>query len=510
MDELFRQIRNFAYGAWIYRWWGLLLTWTIGIAAAGFICTIPNQYQASARIFVNTESVLAPLMAGLAVTSDVDQQVQMLSKTLINRTNVDNLIKRADIKYKGEPASIGQVTRNIGIQSIGRDNLYILSYTDQNPAQAKRAVESLVAIFLSSEKDRREQASDTAQNFIDDQIKDYEKKLEQAETKVKEFKIKNINILDGAGKDSFEKIGEINIKLEQARLDLQEAQSARSALAQQSSGEAPVFLPQGSTAGNANISMPEIDTRIQTQKKALDEMLRNYTENHPDVINQRRLITQLEQEKAAAIGAQRAAGISMSSADTNPVYQNIKISLANAEASVATLRTRVAEYEARKAQAKQYMELLPQLEQEGAALNRDYDLNKRKYEELIDRREKLNVATQIQGTQEETLFNIIDHPELPSAPSAPNRKLLFLFGGFCALLAGFALCLLLGQLNPKFFESHSLHELTGLPVLGSISRVFSTEEIRVRKRRNIVFACTLASFVLIYSAFSFVAVLTIR
>ena len=58
---------------------------------------MPDLYEASARIYVDTQSVLKPLMQGLAVQPNVDQQVMILSRTLISRPNVEKLVRMADL-----------------------------------------------------------------------------------------------------------------------------------------------------------------------------------------------------------------------------------------------------------------------------------------------------------------------------------------------------------------------------------------------------------------------------
>src|SRR5574337_406138 len=85
MDELLRQIVGYLRAMWQYRWWGMAAAWIVGIAAAAAVFMIPDRYESSARIYVDTQSMLKPLMSGLAIQPNVDQQVAMLSRTLISR-----------------------------------------------------------------------------------------------------------------------------------------------------------------------------------------------------------------------------------------------------------------------------------------------------------------------------------------------------------------------------------------------------------------------------------------
>ncbi|MCC7098369.1 MAG: chain length-determining protein, partial [Rubrivivax sp.] len=67
MEELIRQAQSILRGMWRYRWQALLTSWVVAIVGVVVVFKIPDQYEASARIYVDTQSILKPLMAGLTV-----------------------------------------------------------------------------------------------------------------------------------------------------------------------------------------------------------------------------------------------------------------------------------------------------------------------------------------------------------------------------------------------------------------------------------------------------------
>src|SRR6478672_2397001 len=97
MEELIDQALAVAKGMWRFRWQSLLVAWIVGIVAVIMVFRIPDDYEATARIYVDTQSILRPLMSGLAVQPNVDQQVVMLSRTLISRPNIEKLVRMADL-----------------------------------------------------------------------------------------------------------------------------------------------------------------------------------------------------------------------------------------------------------------------------------------------------------------------------------------------------------------------------------------------------------------------------
>src|SRR4051812_8671919 len=100
LGDIVGQAADALKGMWRYRWLSLAVSWVTGIVAVTIALRVPNQYEASARIYVDTQSILKPLMSGLAIQPNIDQQVAMLSRTLISRPNIEKLVRMADLDLK--------------------------------------------------------------------------------------------------------------------------------------------------------------------------------------------------------------------------------------------------------------------------------------------------------------------------------------------------------------------------------------------------------------------------
>jgi hypothetical protein len=123
---------------------GLAIAWVVGIGGVIFLFSMPNQYEASTRIYVDTQSVLKPLMSGLAVQPNIDQQVSMLSRTLLSRPNVEKLVRMADLdlnlkSQEERDALVDRLVKDIEVKGISGENLYSIRYRDITPDRAKRA-----------------------------------------------------------------------------------------------------------------------------------------------------------------------------------------------------------------------------------------------------------------------------------------------------------------------------------------------------------------------------------
>ncbi|HEY1132804.1 MAG TPA: XrtA system polysaccharide chain length determinant [Roseateles sp.] len=499
MELLIGQLQIIARRMWKYRWVGLIVAWVAGVVGAVVVFALPDRYEASARIYVDTQSILKPLMSGLAVQPNVEQQVTMLSRTLISRPNVEKLVRMADLDLKNQSkaqqeATIETVTSALSIQSSGRDNLYILGYRDSDPETAKRVVQALVSIFVESSLGQTRQGTSTATTFINEQIKAYETKLEEAETRLKEFRLKNLSNAAGDGKDAAARLAELSAQLERARLEYREAVNARDAAkaqldAEKARSSTPTTAQSLMQESNANVSTPELDARLADQRRNLDALLQRYTDQHPDIVTTRKLIKDLEEQRKKEIAELRKQAINMPAATSQTgasiAMQEMVRVLAMSEVQVASLRARVDEYSSRYSQALGAMKTAPQVEAEAAQLNRDYAIHKRNYEDLVQRREQASISGELDVASGVADFRVIDPPRANPKPVAPNRLLLLAGAMAAALGVGLFTTFAASQLRPVFHDANDLRTRVELPILGVVTRLV-TDADRARQRVDLV------------------------
>jgi polysaccharide chain length determinant protein (PEP-CTERM system associated) len=507
MDEILRHLTNIARGMWQRRWIGLAAAWIVAVLGAVVLLRIPDRYEAAARVYVDTQTVLKPLLSGLAVQPNIEEQIGLLARTIISRPNIDKIMRAVDldvtVNTQGErDRLIDGMTRRLKFSGGGRENMYNISYQDTNPERARRVVQTLLSLFVESGLGDKRRDAESARRFIDEQIKGYEKKLEEAENRVKEFKLKNLGFTGGAGQDYFSRMSATADELAKVRLELRAAEQSRDALKRELAGEDPILLPDNSAmAGGASSS--EYDARIDLQRKQLDELLRRFTDEHPDVIATRKLIAQLDEEKKKEIEARRKAASRSQgrmSASTNPVFQQIKISLSEAEANLASLKGRASELESRLSQLRAAAGRAPQIEAEMAQLNRDYDILQKNYEQLVSRRESASLSEDVDSTAGMAEFKVVEPPRVSPQAVFPNRRALVPLVLAIALGAGLAVSYIMAQLFPTFHGVRSLRELTRRPVLGSVSMQATGAVLRHRRASSMAFGGGVISLLLLYSA----------
>ncbi len=491
MQELINQVTTILRGMWQYRRLGVLAAWIVTAAVAAAVMLLPNRFEASARVYVDTQTILRPLMAGLAVQPNIEQQITMLSRTLVSRPNIEKLIRMADldlaVKTDAERAAlIEETAQAVSIRSTGRDNLYTLSYRGTSPDRALRVVQALLTIFVESSLGDTKSDSESARRFINEQIKNYETKLTEAESRLKNFRLRNIELQGQGGLDMAGRMAELTNTLSQARLELREAESA-SATARRQLDQARAELRNPTSAAASSIAAPELDARIEPVRRNLDILLQRYTEQHPDVVNARRLLKELEEQKRKEIAdlqRQAQANPTQSLVTTNPALVELSKVAAAAEVQASGLRARVSEYESRMVRAQQQLKLAPQMEAEQSQLNRDYEVNRKNYDDLVKRRESITMSGELDSSSGLADFRVIDPPRADPKPVAPNRLLLMPLALLAALVSGLGIAFVMTQVRPVFFDATTLRGAAELPVLGVVSAV-RNDALQRRERRSL-------------------------
>ncbi|MFM2060196.1 MAG: hypothetical protein RLY71_4581 [Pseudomonadota bacterium] len=520
MNDFTQRLLTTLRGIWRHRWLGIIVAWCVALIGAVVVQLTPERYEARARVYVDTQTVLKPLMAGLAFQPDIDQQVRMLGRTLVSRPNADKLVTDPKIGLlDGTHATADQVaddlTKAIKVEQTTGNNLYAISYRDSDPRRAHRVVEGLVGIFIDTNTDTKRRGSEEASRFIDEQIKAYETKLSEAEAKLKDFKLRNMGVATSGGGDYFARITTLTDDIARLHVQARAAERSRDSLKRELSQEQPLLPVEAAPVSvSAPVSVtPELDVRIAEHRRQLDEMMRRYTDEHPDVIAMRRTIGQFEAQRrqlndehqrklqAAQALAQATPAVPRGQqAPTSPVFQKLRIALAEAESTLSGLQGQIDAQQRRIDEIRAQASKAPQAEAELAQLNRDYDIIRKNYDQLVSRREAASLGVKIDQNGSLADFRLVEPPRVLPSPVFPGKRALALFVMLLALVIGIVGAWARSLMTPTFASERDLREFTRRPVLGSLSLVSDAANVAVvlKDRQRIMLA--MGAFLIVHAA----------
>jgi polysaccharide chain length determinant protein (PEP-CTERM system associated) len=468
MNSLRQQVLFYWDRIWYRRWWIAGVAWIVCVVGWLAVSRIPDQYESMARVYMNSDQALKALLHGISVDDDVSGRVDRMQRTLLSATNMKKLIAMTDLGLAvrdptDEERLIGHLQSAIAIKQQ-TSNLFTVTYRDPNPVLAQSVVSNLLSIFMeSSEGDSRKDIG-TAQRFVQTQLDRLEADLRAAEKKKSEFQQKYYDLLPS---------GSAGSALEQSRTAVQQLNDDLSdAIAQRSSLEREIALINPYDLAATTDSLPGRDqglsltpeTRLGQLETQLEVARATMKPEHPVVVA---LQHQIDAVRAEIASKGRAGGKGPGQI-ANPLYRDMKMKLVDQDTKIASLRRRLETAEQNRDKMEAEARAAPGVGAEFINISRDYEVVKRNYDALLERRESARITEDEDKKGDKFDIRTIDAPEVPTIPVGPDRIMFVSLVLVAGIGAGVGLAFLMGELDTSFSNSRQLQNF-GLPVIGTIS-----------------------------------------
>jgi polysaccharide chain length determinant protein (PEP-CTERM system associated) len=458
--------KRHAAAGWRHRWKALIVGWGVCLTGWAGVYAIPNQFESSARIYADADAVLGLLLRGIAIDSSPAGQVEVLQRTLLSRPNLEKVILRTDLDQRVETAAdrdnlAQKLAKDIRITPQTR-NLFTIDYRDRDPRVAREVVQAALTLFIEAATTTDRQQMESARAFVAQQLSTYEVQLRQAERRRAEFQARYIDLLPSDALGGSSRLEAARARLLQVQGELQDARMRRDLTQQQLDAiPARLTVPEARAAGG--------NSRLAEAERDLRELRLRYTEQHPDVVSARSSIAALRNQGGGGTTARAVPSSAASTGPrTNPLYEALKVRLVDVDAQIASLQRQEQDGRAEVDRLDAVARGEPELQAQFLNLDRDYNVLRRNYEELLARRESIQIAGAARTSSDRVRLEVIDPPTAPNLPVAPNRLLLFSGVLFAGIAAALVATLAFVQMDQCFYTVHDLRRL-GLPVLGGIS-----------------------------------------
>ncbi|HEY2539803.1 MAG TPA: XrtA system polysaccharide chain length determinant [Stellaceae bacterium] len=479
MNSIIAQAMPTLQMVWRQKWYAIAAAWLVCSIGWIGVALIPTEYESSARIYLDADPLLTPLLRGLAADTEPTRHLDFLQRTLLSRPNLEQLVRLTDLDTGvTSPASRELLYKHLAtaitITPI-TPNLMTISFHDKDPETAKNVVQALLTIFSEKTAGSSRSEMDSAQRFLDEEIASYRDQLHAKDQQRAELARRYPDIVSSVEPDSGNG-GAAHSRLEEAKAaivkvqnELADAVTVRDSLQKQISSVPPMLsvdrAPQVIVTGRAN---PD-EQRLEQMRSNLDALRLKYTDQHPDVVAARQEIQEFEAEMKHSNLASTADGANKTQIPNN-VYDQLKVKLVDAEDRVAAAKRQLSRAEAEANRIDKIAQSVPGVLLEVQDLDRDYGILKTNYEQLVVRRQATQIADAADTKTEKIQFRIIDPPQVPLVPAQPNRPVLVSVVLLAGLAAGVAAPIFMRQFDRSFATIGQLRDL-GLPILGSVTRI---------------------------------------
>jgi polysaccharide chain length determinant protein (PEP-CTERM system associated) len=507
MKEQLESLLNIIMSAWRFRWAALLVAASVCAFGVAAVLLFPGRYESQAEIYVDSRSVLRPLLKGLAVTDQTDDDSDVVREALLARPTLIRVAQETGL-YGRATDAVGtdklllRLAQAITIHGDGSTGLYTIAYDDPDAPMAQSVVKALLETFVANSVGATRSDTRDAEAFLAQQVATYEQRLSQAERKLADFKKRNIDLMPNSGADYFGRLQAALTQRDKLRMDIAVAMDRRNALRGKITTDAAPTPGTGARTGTA-VAMPTdreilaaeaLDARIRSEQAKLNTLLENYTDRYPTVVSEKGLVKRLQTERQTRFGNVKTTAAEQSANSleaVDPVVQDLQVALNNADLQVTTLKAQSQQVDVQIAQLQKSVTIGPEIEAELARLTRDYGVNKAEYDALLQRLEAARISNEADRS-EELRFKVLEPPRVPLRPYKPNKRLLLIAVLFAALATGAAVAVVRAMTHPVFYTKAALGSALKLPVIGRVSQAYSSAQIAARSRESLVYGSAAA------------------
>ncbi|MDO9710538.1 XrtA system polysaccharide chain length determinant, partial [Paracraurococcus lichenis] len=329
------EIRRYAAAGWQHRWKALILAWVVCLAGWAVVQALPNQYRAGTRIYADADAILGQLLRDIAVDPAPANQVDLLTRTLLSRPNLERIAARTGLDLRAS----GARARERLLEKLGRDiqigtqskNLFTFSYIDHDARMARDVVQALLTLFMEQATANDRQQMENARNFVNQQIAAYEAQLREAEQRRAEFRSRYLDLLPSDAAGGLTKLEQSRAKLQQLRGDLTDVVNRQETLRKQLEQTPAMVADQVIGGGGGGGG----DPRILEVERQLSELRLTYTDQYPAVVAARRQLAELRASPlpAATAGKPATGGRVGGLQRPNPLHEQLRMRLLDTEAN---------------------------------------------------------------------------------------------------------------------------------------------------------------------------------
>jgi len=495
------------------RKWYIIVPLVLGLMISlGVYKYLPKIYKATTLILVQPQRVPESYVRP-TITDSVISRLNTISQEILSRTRLEKVIQElnlySDLMNKRPMEEIIESMRKdieVKVHENPRNerqqNSFSISFLGREPRTVMMVANKLASLFIEENLKVRELQAEGTSEFLTKELNALEDQLKRKEHDIRNFKERNMGQLPQQLDANLRVLERLQEQLKTTSENMRAAED-RSVLLQnqieQLKAKTAYSLPRrrgDQETGVEDISVgrqiPDdpLIAQINSLKRDLATAQSKYTDTHPDVVDLKRKIANLEpkvnqlldneeaERKAKATGRQRILEQPALRAALTPEaerllaqyteqYNSALLEGKRSREEIRNLKEQIALYQRR-------IEDTPKREQELTLLTRDYELLKTNYQSLLDKKIQAQMAENLERKQQGEQFKILDPARLPEKPIKPDRNKILLIGVMLGLMAGLGLTWFRESLDRSFHSVSDVEVYLALPVIATIPNL--TEE----------------------------------
>lgn len=480
-----------------YSWWMLAVPLALcGTVAVVLARALPDVYFTQGVVRIVPPRVPENYVKG-TVTLGVAERVQAARAQVLTPERLHALVTEFDIyptMRDRVPADVvmSWLRSSIKINLVSAD-VFTVGYFGYSRTRVEKVAERLTALMIEETAKQRAALSDNQGQFLESELENARKRLEEHERKVSDYRRRYGGQLPTQIEANLRMWQAASAELQTTEEALNRERQKRDDLARDLEVSAVVEAapaaddPQVADppAGNPTATLPAGSPaqQLRAARALRARLLRRFTAEHPDIQALDRSIAQLEVAVAAApaeAGADPIEGASRVG-QLRTSLRTLDGQIAVREAAAKRLREAVSTYRGR-------VDAAPEREAEWMRLTRDYNTIQGVYNNLLAKREESRIAANVDRQAVGEQLQVVERPRLPSAPVSPNRRAIVMIGVGLGLGLGLLLLVTRELRDRTIRAEEEVLAALNLPVVGLVPRIVTAFDRRQLRRRRLLWS----------------------
>jgi polysaccharide chain length determinant protein (PEP-CTERM system associated) len=480
---------------WLHRL-AILLIWIVSSSITAIIVrALPAEYRAEVSILVDPQKIPSSVVQSM-VTTNVQDRLATISQQILSTAQLQKVIDDFGLYRKEKKDLIAEeivqlMRTNIRVAldkgwTNNTPGAFRIAYTGEDPAVVAQVANRLGNLFIEENMRTRETQVEGTSEFLETQLADAKKRLDEAEAQISGYKLKhngelpeqmqviaaNLNRLQSEQNGNRDAI----VRAEQSKKVLEDtlglAETNLQELIERDNTPAPVSAAPAARTGLEPAEKPAPQralTRSELLEIELAAAKAKWGDAHPEVRKLRRdiAVAKAAEEKLASEEPPPAPKPPVETkADPKPVEKAAvtpapakpareRAEVVQARERIRLMRAQIEQNDKdivnRKDEQEKILKAIenerakianvPVREQEISQIMRDHASLSAEYHSLLEKSNQAKISTDMELRQKSERFAINDPAHVPGKPSSPDRVALNAFGALIGLALGFVVAI---------------------------------------------------------------------
>lgn len=501
--------------AWRRAWVVVVPLIVFGVATSMWSRSVPNRYRSESKILVIPPQVAVTVENQVVTKQDgLQERLNLMRQQILSRPRLERIIEELNLYPKQRKELlmdevVTQMLDDVGVtvpKAARRrepDN-FVVSFDSEDPQTAFVVTERIASLFVRENLERRGNKVEATTEFLQSQVDEARRKLEEHEKRVEVFRRTHAGRLPEEVEANLQIMQSARGEV-QAQTDAINRDRDRQITIERTIADEQALGPIVDGKGGVVVGQSAADQLVAANANLATLQLR-LKDDHPDVkIAKSRIVELTKKADAEALqqplsGEARGLPVNSAAAERARRLSGLRAEHETLGRAIVLKRAKVQQAQGKILDYQGRIQAGPMLETELSGLMRDYSTLKDTYEGMMRRAQEANLSANLEQRQGGEQFRIIEPARLPERPHSPKRGRVNLIGAMVGLGLGLVLAGLLEYRDTTVRTEEDVLVALSLPVVALVPTMWTGAELARLRRRRLILRSSVAATVLLSAA----------